>query len=484
MAAKLKEKQKVKAKKKKSNIFFTSFLCLKKGLSNLIKAYRRTRFYARNIVRKIRRKKAGIVVAVDVGNYKVSVLVGEYEEEKINILGYGEALSEGMTKGSIADLELQAECITEAVEQAEESSDVDIFSVFVGISDPLLYSSLKKRKIAITNPEKAVSSKDILKLLSLIHKDPYFLEKKILHCFPLKFKLDESKEIKNPLGLFGKELKVEANIVSLPLTSLLNISECIKLVDLEIAGVVLSSLAAGEILLSPEEKNLGVALIDIGGEATDLIVYKNGAPVYVSIITAGGMSLSQEVANQFHIPLKEAERIKKEYSYYTDNLKSIKAKVFSSEKESEVKEKRISSLKLAGILEEKGRNIILKIREELKSFLPALSSGIVVTGGGSELFPLLKMMCVEFKVPVRIGKVRNIPACLKKILSKPTKPEKSNKNYHFLTFPSHLSSLGLFLSGVEFLQGSQNYPWEEKNLYEKTVSKTVNWLKEFFDISF
>lgn len=428
-----------------------------------------------------KRKNSGIVTAVDLGSYKTSVLVGKYEGEEISILGYGASLSRGMAKGSISDLKLQAECIEEAVEEAERISGVEITSAFVGISEPHINCEIKQGAMGITTRNEEIRKQDVRRVISLTQVEHSSLGRKILHCFPLEFKVDDAGDIKNPVGLFGKELKVETIVISSLTTILQNMTKCMDLVGLKVEDVMLSSLASGEMLLSQQEKDLGVAIIDVGGEVTDILIYKKGVPIYISILTEGGDAFSEAIANQFHIPLEEADRIKKEYgSGYSNSANYRMIKVASGEID-ESEEKQIDCLKLAKVLQENSKIIVSQISEKLEEHLPSLGAGIVLTGGVAELAGLKNIMDREMEVPVRVGRIKNIPDSLQNILTKATEQEETaQNNCRFLTRPSYATCLGLFCCGVQSCKGQNGYPWDKKNLYEKTLGRIAEWMKDFF----
>ncbi len=409
-----------------------------------------------------------LITGIDLGSGKISVIIGDYKDGEINIKGYGIKESVGMRGGVVVDLKAVGECISEVVRKAEEKAGVEISSVFVSISGQHIQSANNEGKIVIPTDQEEIGIQHLKEVISKAKTNPPSLGLEVLHVLPSEFILDDVGGIKNPIGLFGKELKVKVTSIMGLTTATQNAIRCVNLTGLAVEQVILNMIAIGEVVLYSEEKNLGVCLIDIGAHLTNIAVYKGEYPVYSSALPYGGENLSRDIATHFHVSLKEAEEIKKNHGvslrYLLDNNKEIY--IENNNKSPKANSRKISRLELAEIIEEKCEMIVSNILKRIESFLPSMGSGIVITGGTSNLLGLNEMIEEKTGLPVRIGRIRagvisNLPD-----IDTDLSP--------------HTTSLGLIAYGQRLRDKEKNFPWEKETMYDKTIGKVINWIKNFF----
>jgi cell division protein FtsA len=427
-------------------------------------------------------KERDLITAIDLGSSKIAVIVGNYVDGEVNVEGYGTGESAGIRGGVVVDLKSAAECISEALEKAEKTAGVEISSAFVGVSGQHIRSLNSEGEINISTGQEEVEAVHLKGVMSKAKVEPPSLGMEMLHTLPSEFLLDGVGGVKNPLGLSCKELKVKVTSIAALTTAVQNILRCADLAELEVEQIILNIIADGEVVLYPEEKDLGVGLIDIGAHLTDIGIYRGEYPLYASALPYGGENLSRDIATHFHISLKEAERIKKIHGiclrYLLEGNKEITVEEPSALKSGS---KDISKLALSELLEEKCEKFVSNISRRIEPFIPHLGSGIVITGGGSRLLGLKEMLEEKTGLPVRTGSVK------KNIVS-----NSSRSNADFLSSSSpddtkleepllgYTTAMGIVVFAQYLKEKEKKFPWEKESLYDKTVGKVVNLIKNFF----
>lgn len=406
-------------------------------------------------------KDQELITGIDLGSSKIAVAIGDYKDGEINLKSYEIGESVGVRGGVIVDLKAASERIGELIQKAEKKAKTEISSVFIGISGQHIHSTNNEGKIAMSTDQEEIGVQHLKEVISKAKTNPSSLGLEILHILPSEFILDDSRGIKNPIGLFGKELKVKLTSVMGLTTAVQNAIRCVNLTGLDVEQVIVNMIATGEAVLYPEEKDLGAGLLDLGSHLTDIAIYKGEYPAYLSSLPYGGENLSREIATKLHISLKEAEEIKKSYGvalrYLLDSNKEINLGKMPS--------KKISRLELAEIIEEKSEMLVSHIFKRIENFIPFLGSGLVLTGGASNLTGLKEVIEQKTNLPVRIGGVRT------NLLSEATRSCELNE---------YATALGLIAYGKRFRDKEKNFPWEKENIYDKTIGRVVNWFKNFF----
>src|SRR3982075_902006 len=256
-------------------------------------------------------KKGNIIVGLDIGTTKICCIVGEMTPDGIDIIGIGVQPSRGLRKGVVINIDATVASIRRAVEEAELMAGCEISSVYVGIAGGHIRGFNSQGVVAVKDKE--VRQGDIARVLDAARAINIPQDREILHVLPQDYIIDEQDGIKEPLGMSGVRLEAKVHIVTAAVSSAQNIVKCCGRTGLQVADIVLEPLASAEAVLAEEEKELGVALVDIGGGTTDLAIFSGGAIQHTRVIPLRGTHLPHDIAVGLRTPMNEAERIKVKY---------------------------------------------------------------------------------------------------------------------------------------------------------------------------
>ncbi|MCP4195665.1 MAG: cell division protein FtsA [Proteobacteria bacterium] len=256
-------------------------------------------------------KQGEIIVGLDIGTTKVAAVVGEVVEEGIDIIGIGSHPSAGLHKGVVVNIDATCSSITKAIEEAEQMAGCDISTVFAGIAGGHIMSFNNNGIVAVKDRE--ISEEDIGRVLDQAKAVAIPLDREVIHAIPQGYIVDDQDGIRDPIGMSGVRLEAKVHIVTGAVTSAQNIVKCAQRCGLNVADIVLEQIASSESVLHEDEKELGVALVDIGGGTTDLVIFVDGAVVHTSVISVGGQHLTNDIALGLRTPKAEAERIKQKH---------------------------------------------------------------------------------------------------------------------------------------------------------------------------
>jgi len=258
-------------------------------------------------------KKNNLTVGLDIGTFKVCAVVGEMGEHGVEIVGVGTHPSHGLRKGVVINIESTVNSIKRAVEEAEIMAGCEIHTAFTGIAGGHVKGFNSHGVVAVKNKE--ITKGDIERVMDAAKAVAIPMDREILHILPQEYLIDDQDGIKEPLGMSGVRLEAKVHIVTGAVTSAQNIIKCCNRTGLNVADFVLEPLASSEAVLTPEEKELGVVLVDIGGGTTDIALFQDGAVKNTAILSVGGNHLTNDIAKGLHTPIAEAERIKQRYGY-------------------------------------------------------------------------------------------------------------------------------------------------------------------------
>ena len=268
-------------------------------------------------------RNSKICVGLDIGTTKIVALVGKKNEyDKIEILGYGKSKSQGVHRGVVNNITQTIQSIQLAIEDAKNSSGHEIKDVVVGIAGQHIRSIQHSDYITRIKPEEVINEDDIQKLINQVYKLVMLPGEEIIHVLPQEYKVDGQGEIKGPMGMYGGRLEANFHVVVGQVSSIKNIGRCIKSAGLSMGNITLEPLASSEAVLSQEEKEAGVALIDIGGGSTDIIIYNNKSVLHTAAIPLGGMSITNDIAYGLTINLEQAEDLKCNHGIAKEALSS------------------------------------------------------------------------------------------------------------------------------------------------------------------
>jgi len=402
------------------------------------------------------------IVGIDVGTTKICTLVGEIgENDSLRVTGVGVVPSRGLRKGVITDVEEAAAAIAESVQKAERVAGHTITRAYVGVGGSHISSQNNRGMVAIGKGDRPVDHDDIDRAMEAALAVPVPHNRRIIHSIAREFVLDGQDGVRNPIGLLGFRLEVEAHIVTGAVTSIQNLVRCVEMSQIEVAALVLQPLASADAVLTDEEKDLGVALVDIGGGTTDLALYSHGSIWETQVYAVGGNHLTNDIAVGLRAPMATAEDIKIRYATAlpetVDAREMIEVTTFGDEALSTISRRQLAQI-VACRTEEMFELIAKEIqRSGFEGLLPA---GVVVTGGTAGLSDLKELAADTLQLPVRVGMPRRLRGLVETISS-----------------PAYATSVGLLLWGAreELRQSASPIPGGSRAWY----TSLLEWLKVF-----
>lgn len=345
-------------------------------------------------------KREELIVGLDIGTTKVACLVGEITDEGVDIIGVGTQPSSGLKKGVVVNIDATVAAIQKAVEEAEHMAGVEITQVYAGIAGAHIKAFCSEGVVAIRDRE--VRPGDIERVIEAAKAVNIPQDREILHVVPQEFSIDHQDGIREPLGMSGVRLEARVHVVTAASAAAQNIVKCCTRCNLQVQDLVLEPLATGEAVLHSDEKELGVALLDIGGGTSDLVVYNDGALVHTMVLPIGGHQLTNDIAVGLRTPMTDAERLKHRHGCALTSL-------LSEEETVEVPSvggrppRVLQRTVLADILQPRVDEIFSLVRDELSrcGLTDTLASGLVVTGGSTLLAGLPELAEEILGMPVR-----------------------------------------------------------------------------------
>src|SRR4030042_330519 len=397
-----------------------------------------------------------IIVGLDVGTTKICAVVGELVEGELEIRGISTSASTGLRKGVVVNIESTVESIKNAVKTAESITGVEINAVYVGIAGGHIKGFNSYGAVGVRGKE--VAYMDIERLIDSAKAGYVPLDREVLHVIPTGYTLDGQNGIKDPIGMMGVRLEAKVYIVTGAVTSVQNLLKCCEKVGLEVVDIVFEPLASAEAILTEDEKELGVAIIDIGGGTTDIIIYKDGWLRHTSVLAVGGNHFTNDVAVGLRVSVSEAERIKKSFGFATAAL------VNDSEAQDIVQAgtgRKILRRCVSEIIQPRTEELLELIKSELVSCsgYDLASTGVVLTGGGSLLKGLDRMAEAILGLPARIGFPKGVKGCS-----------------DIINNPMYATGLGLVLYGLETESNRVFY----SDAFTGIFGKMKDWVKGIF----
>jgi len=407
------------------------------------------------------KRAENLIVGLDIGTTKICAIVGNMTDEGLDIVGIGTSPSKGLRKGVVINIESTVEAIQKALREAELMAGCEIKSVFAGIAGGHIKGFNSQGVIAIKNRE--VNKDDIRRVIDAAKAIAIPMDREVIHILPQEFIIDDQDGIKEPLGMSGVRLEAKVHIVTGAVASAQNIIKSCQRANVGVADIVLEQLASSEAVLSPDEKELGVAIIDIGGGTTDIAIFVDGAIKHTAVLSLGGNHLTNDIAVGLRTPMAEAEKIKQAYGCC---LTSMVGKDETIEVPSVGgREARVLSRQLlAEILEPRVEEIFTLVNREIvkSGFEDVIASGVVITGGTSILPGMPELAEQIFNLPVRRGVPLDIGGLIDVVNS-----------------PIYATGVGLVKYGSRNLQ-TRNFSVTEENIFDKVVRRMKEWFGEFF----
>jgi cell division protein FtsA len=347
-------------------------------------------------------RKEELIVGLDIGTTKICVIVADRTVNGIDIVGIGTHPSRGLRKGVVVDIDATVDSIKHAVEEAELMADCEITSVYAGIAGSHIRGFNSHGVVAVKDRE--VRDGDVRRVIDAAKAVAIPMDREVIHVIPQEFIIDDQDGILEPLGMSGVRLEAKIHIVTAAVTSAQNIVKCANKAGLNVIDIVLEPLASAEASLQDDERDLGVALIDIGGGTTDVAVFADGAIKHTSVLGLGGYHISNDIAVGLRTPFEEAERIKKRFGVAASRFLPSDD-VISVPSVGGRRPRQVSRKILCEIIEPRVDEILSLTRQSLVSagLEGSIPSGVVLTGGCSALEGLLDLAEEIFEAPVRPG---------------------------------------------------------------------------------
>ncbi|OGP63683.1 MAG: cell division protein FtsA [Deltaproteobacteria bacterium RBG_13_49_15] len=404
-----------------------------------------------------RRKE--IVVGLDIGTTKICAVVGEVDSKEINIIGIGTHPSIGLRKGVVVNIESTVESIKKAIEEAELMAGCEISAVYAGIAGGHITGFNSRGIIAVKGPE--ITQHDVARVIEAARAVAIPMDREVIHVIPQEFIVDDQPGIQNPVGMAGVRLETKIHIVTGAVTSAHNIVKCANRSGLDVCDIVLEPLASGEAVLTEEEKELGAALIDVGGGTTDLAVFRDKNIKHTFVLGLAGNNVTNDIAVGLRAPLAESEKIKKKYGICV--AKSIK-----SDEMIEVSgtggrgPKKLPRQILAEIIEPRMEEIFTIIKREIyrAEMENVITSGVVITGGTALLEGVTDIAESIFNMPVRLGRPQGLGGLTDVVNN-----------------PMYATGAGLVIYGARD-ENKTKFRIRDQNIFNRLMERMKRWFRD------
>ena len=408
-------------------------------------------------------KAKHVIAGLDIGTTKAIFAIGIIGAEGLEVVGLGSAPNPGMRHGVIVNIEAATEAIKKAREEAELMAGFSVNSVWVTVGGTHIQSFASAGMVAVSNEE--IANEDVLRVIEAAKAVAIPTDRQVLHVLPSEFRIDGQDGISDPIGMSGVRLEASVHIVTGSRSALQNTLRCLERSGLASSGFVLSQLASARAVLSSDEKNLGVTLVDIGGGTCDIITFLQGSVVHTAVIPVGGNNFTHDVAMGLRTTQAHAEMLKRKYGSALPDMVEDNETI-EVEGVGGRQSRTVSRRYLCEILEARAEETLSLIRGELadSSFVGRLGSGVVLTGGGSLLAGLVEMGDFIFDIPVRRGV-----------------PSRVGGLTDVVRCSSHASAVGLLMYGMD--QEKPKAGSLEKNHDNLFTARVEGWtkrLKELF----
>jgi cell division protein FtsA len=401
-----------------------------------------------------------IFTAIDVGTTKICTIVATIDSGGgIQVLGVGLVPSHGLHKGMVVNVDEARDSIAESVKRAEQASGVRIESANIGVTGRHIHSTNNHGVVAIPRNDRLVRHDDLMRVLTSSQQIEIPDDRKIIHAIPRHFALDNQERVKNPVGMHGFRLDVETHIITAAVASVQNLVKCIRSLGIEIADLILEPLASGESVLTPEEKEMGVILADIGGGTTDIAVFKDGSIYHTSIVPVAGYQFTSDLSIGLGLPFDIAEAMKQKYG-------NVSPEIITKGDDSTLNIENghsVSYRELCNIIKDRMEELLRLILLEMpdSNYNSLAPGGLVLTGGGAKLAGLQTLARQVIRIPTRIGQPMGVYGIT-----------------DILHDPRHATGVGLLLWGIR----NQGKPAWEATRKGGALSGFVSVIKKFFGV--
>lgn len=408
------------------------------------------------------RENRNLIVGLDIGTSKIVAIVAEViPEGGFEVIGLGSHPSRGLKKGVVANIETTVNAIQRALEEAELMADCKIHEVYTGIAGSHIKGFNSDGMVPIKDKE--VTDKDVERVMEAAKAVNIPADQQILHILNQEFIIDGQEDVREPVGMSGIRLEVKVHIVTGAVSAAQNIMKCVHRCGLEVRDLILQPLASAMAVLSDDEKDLGVCLVDIGGGTTDIAVFTNGAIRHTAVIPIAGDQVTNDIAMALRTPTKSAEDIKCRYGCALRSLADTQEMVEVPDVGNRGS-RQLSRQTLAEVIEPRVEELYCMVQAELRrsGFEELLSSGIVITGGSASLRGMVELGEEIFHMPVRLG-LPNYHGNLKEVIHT----------------PRYSTGIGLILAGIVQMQHQQGSKLQGGSA-KQILSRMKGWFQRNF----
>lgn len=419
-----------------------------------------------------------MITGLDIGTSKTCAVIGEYGENGVlEITGVGVAPSTGLRKGVVVNIEATLQSVAKAVETAELMSGREVKECFVGVAGANVEGINSRGVVAVTGKGREICQSDVDRVIEAARAVVIPMDREVLHVIPQTFIVDDQKGIRDPLDMIGVRLEAEVHIITGSVTTAQNLVRCVNRAGFKADGLILQSLAASRAVLTPDEKELGCLLVDLGGGTTDVLMFADGAPYFSASVGAGGAQVTNDLSIILNVPMDGAERIKLESgSCYLPHVEAGESIIVPGVGGRPPQE--LSRARVASVVQPRMEEIYRLVRDKVEQpgYWRMIKGGVVLTGGGALLPGAAELAYEVFGVPVRIG----VPSSLGGLVE-----EYRN--------PAFSTAVGLVMLGAERLGGPPEQPARPKGQPaadkpapkgrkpgEGRLGRLGEWLREFF----
>jgi cell division protein FtsA len=409
-----------------------------------------------------RKENKNLIVGLDIGTSKIAAIVAEMKPEGgFEVIGMGSSPSRGMKKGVVVNIESTVNAIQRALEEAELMADCKIRDVWTGIAGSHIRSFNSHGMVAIKDRE--VAQNDVDRVVETAKAIPIPTDQQILHVLNQEFVIDGQEDVREPLGMSGVRLEVKVHIVTGAVSAAQNIMKCVRRCGLEVNDLILQPLASAMAVLSEDEKDLGVCLVDIGGGTSDIAVFTQGAIRHTAVIPIAGDQITNDIAMALRTPTKEAEEIKRRYGCALRELADPQEMV-EVPGVGERGSKKMSRQTLAEVIEPRVEELYSLVQAELRrsGFEELLSSGVVITGGSAAMQGMVELGEEVFHMPVRLGL-----------------PSYAGGLSEVIRNPRYSTGVGLLMAGL-----SQHRRQQIEKMQSGSFKQIVGRMKKWFETNF
>ncbi len=405
--------------------------------------------------------KSDLVVGLDIGTTKICAVVGEVTPDGVDIVGIGASPSTGLRKGVVVHIEKTVESIQKALQEAELMAGCEIRSVYAGIAGSHIKGFNSHGVIAVKGGE--VTARDIERAMEAAKAVAIPLDREVIHTLPQEFIVDDQRGIADPLGMAGVRLEVKVHIVTGAVTSAQNILRSCHRSGLDVADIVMEAIASAQAVLTEEERELGVALVDLGGGTTDIAILSNDSIKYTGVLALGGQNLTNDIAYGLRTPMASAEEIKVRYGCAMTELVGTE-EYFEVPSVGEREPRRLSRSMLAEICQPRMEEVLSLVDQEItrSGCKHLIGAGVVLTGGSSLISGCQELGEQIFNLPTRIGYPRNVGG-LKDVVNS----------------PKFATAVGLLCYGANKEGAEQKFRIRDDNMFNRVLSRMKKW---FVDI--